>query len=100
MSPHGWRAAGFSNSGAEVAAPGVDIVSAAPGGGLAMMSGTSMATPHVAGVAALWAEHLMAKRQFSAKNFRTRLSGSATFDGMAQSTQPHEVGGGIVVAPS
>jgi subtilisin family serine protease len=36
-----------------VVAPGVDVVSAKPGGGVQSMDGTSMATPHVAGVAAL-----------------------------------------------
>jgi len=37
----------------DVGAPGVDITSSVLGGGFAAMSGTSMATPHVAGIAAL-----------------------------------------------
>jgi len=56
----------FSNAGAVFAAPGVDIWSANNGGGLVAMSGTSQATPHVAGVAALWVEKLMAERGFTA----------------------------------
>ena len=55
----GYSIAPFSNTGARVAAPGVEIWSAKLGGGLCVMSGTSMATPHVAGVAALWAEKMM-----------------------------------------
>lgn len=58
--------ADFSNDKADIAAPGVDIISAALGGGLASMSGTSMATPHVAGVAAIVAGRLLAKGKFSA----------------------------------
>jgi subtilisin family serine protease len=48
------RRAGFSNVGGNISAPGVDIYSAVAGGGDAYgtMSGTSMASPHVAGAIA------------------------------------------------
>lgn len=53
-----WVIAPFSNGRAQVVAPGVDVLSASPGGGWALMSGTSMATPHAAGVVVLWTEKL------------------------------------------
>ena len=93
----GFAVASFSNTGATLAAPGVDVVSAKKGGGLTSKSGTSMATPHVAGVAALWAEKLAADDGFDPELLVGELRGKSR--GLASLTVA-DGGSGLVQAPS
>jgi subtilisin family serine protease len=89
--------ADFSNSGATVAAPGVDIRSARAGGGFTELSGTSMAAPHAAGVAALWAESMLSSAgRIDADILLARLTGnSEELPGVAAA----DAGTGLVRAP-
>lgn len=97
----GLRIAPFSNTGATVAAPGVNVMSAKFGVGTCCpKSGTSMATPHVAGVAALWVEKLAKHGQLNPLALQAKLVGSATLKGLAPDTDPLDVGQGLVQAPA
>jgi subtilisin family serine protease len=97
--PEGFTIAPFSNVGARVSGPGVGVLSAQAGGGLTTMSGTSMAAPHVTGVAALWAEKLQKSRQLTPQMFMNRLAGSGTMDGLKPDFSPADVGAGMIRAP-
>jgi len=82
----------------DVAAPGTSIgsVGVGSGSGAAVMSGTSMATPHTAGIAALVA----ASGAYTANEVKSIVMNTATADvtrdGVAYG--PHRVGSGRVIA--
>ena len=84
--------AGFSNrAGATeldyVTAPGVNVYSAVPGGGYASFNGTSMAAPHVAGVAGLLKSH---DRNLSASTIEDLLTGSASNTSSRRNVPPSD----------
>ncbi len=91
---------GFSNTLPLLCAPGVRIKSAAPGGGLTSKSGTSMAAPHVAGVAALWWQaRLEASDSANRVSVLASLLDQARTDVFAPGVDELDRGLGLVTAP-
>jgi subtilisin family serine protease len=83
-----------------VSAPGVKVISAAVGGGLRSMNGTSMATPHAAGVAALWAQSLSEDTgRFNLAALKAKVIASAVTAPLDPSAEAEDVGRGLVQAP-
>lgn len=93
--PGEYQVAPFSNSNPNLSGPGVDVISAAVGGGLRALSGTSMATPHVAGVAALWAEKLGEDQALTVDQLTAFLVARVEKTGLAFP----DAGGGLAFAP-
>ena len=80
--------------------PGTGVFSAIPGGGLGLKSGASMATPHVAGVAVLWAQRqLETTGRVNNQILMSKLIASGTFAPLLASVEAEDAGAGIVQAP-
>ncbi|MFK7992862.1 MAG: S8 family serine peptidase [Granulosicoccus sp.] len=96
----GFSAAPFSNTYADVSAPGVNISSAGLDGGLSVLSGTSMAAPHVAGVAALWSQSLLeSESQLNIDRLKSVLFTNVSAAADSALSDLENTGRGVIKAP-
>jgi subtilisin family serine protease len=96
----GLAVADFSNTNPQVCAPGVGVLSAAAGTkDMTEMNGTSMACPHVAGLAALYWQQAMQDGGSSAEAVAARVVGQAGAAGLLAGSKRIDVGNGLAHAP-
>lgn len=95
-----YEVASFSNTLPRLTAPGVGVMSAAAGSGngLKLMSGTSMAAAHVAGIAALWWQHL-STRDVNPQMVQAHLLSNVRDTAFVTGTVSEDRGDGLVQAP-
>lgn len=96
---NGFVVAPFSNTGPNISGPGVDVFSAWKNGETKNLSGTSMATPHIAGAAALWAEKLKKVGNLTSVQLAASLIGSGSTKKIANGFDPTDIGAGMVQCP-
>ncbi len=102
QSPAGYKVSDFSNALPNLCAPGHDIPSAAIGGRIATLTGTSMACAHAAGVAALWWECLRSQRpgtEVTSRMVVDAMMKGVRSDVFAQDVEDVDRGAGLVQAP-
>jgi subtilisin family serine protease len=90
----------FSNTFPVISGPGVRILSAKTKGGLSTKSGTSMATPHVAGVATQWWEEVAdSSLPVTATTVLAKLLATADTSALAAEIDIADRGVGLVRSP-